>query len=533
MLKSIFTFILLTSFLTAHCMFSDSTFHELDIQLEKRSEYILLKQSAIRKLQASVPEAITNNNTTLLYFLYSELANEYDAFNYDSAMTYAIKRINLAYTIKDPAKIAYSKSETAEILLKRGLYRESIDTLLSVDASILAMDKRIMHYGNLARAYYDIADYNKDYHYSPNYRKIAEQYVDSVLTTSEEENFYTAWFYGLRYLARYDLDKAVIIYEDALTMPKLTEHQKAQIHSALGYIYREYKQPDKAVHHISLAAIGDIKTAMRESMALTSLAGFLYEKGDIDRAYRYVLIAKEDADAFGAKLRQLSIGYLLPKIEAAQLQLTEKKRKQLRQSNTIIAIVLFLIGGLGILSLIQIRKLRAARKQVLNSNTELHLLTDKLREANKIKTEYIGYYFNFSTKYIDKLDSLKKIIASFLANKNYEGIDRTIKNLNPKSEREQLFKNFDNYFLIIFPEFVTRFNLLLKPEAAIETHPGELNTDLRIFALIRLGVKDNESIAKILGFSVNTIYTYKTKIKKQALVSAAEFDERIMDIKAV
>lgn len=511
----------------------DSVFSELDKHLEKRANYQLVKETAIEKLQSSVPDALDENNLVLLYFLYSELTNEYDAYNYDSALVYGQKRIEIAYLLGDEAKVAFSKSEAANTLIKRGLYREGIDTLLSVNAQNLSIDTRVKHYGNVVRAYYDIADYNKDEFFSPGYRLIAEQYVDSVLYTSTEVNYHTLWFEGLRYLARYDLNKAVVIYEEALLFPKITKEQKAQLHSALGYIYREYNNPDKFLDHTIKAASLDLITSTKESMALTSLAGYLFIQGEIERAHKYVLYAKEDADFFGAKLRQLSLSFLLPKIEAAKLDLVELRRKQMLQSFFVIGGIMLIILVFASISFYQLKKLRSARKTILQSNKELKELAEKLREANKIKTEYIGYYFNFSTQYIDKLEGIKKLIKGFIANKNIDGIERTLKGLDTKQERKRLFQNFDHYFLVIFPEFVEKFNRLLKGDAQISVNEHELNTDLRIFALMRLGIKDNEVIAKILGFSVNTIYTYKTKIKKQALVSVTEFDEKIMEIRSV
>jgi hypothetical protein len=167
------------------------------------------------------------------------------------------------------------------------------------------------------------------------------------------------------------------------------------------------------------------------------------------------------------------------------------------QSILVIGLIALIITTLAFISFLQLKRLRRARKVILHTNSELTDLTDKLREANKIKTEYIGYYFNFSTQYIDKLEGLTKVINSFLLNRNLDGIERAVKNINPKQEREKLFKNFDEYFLHIFPEFVVKFNQLLEPDAQIETTDNkQLTNDLRIFALIRLGVKDNENIAK-------------------------------------
>lgn len=512
----------------------DSLYRQLDYHISNRSEYRLAKESAIKILKRSLDSAKHPEKGNLLYDVYSELAQEYDAYNYDSAIHYSTKRINLAYQLNDPSKIALSKSETGNILTRRGHYKEAIDTLLSVRATALSLLNRQKHYGFAARAYYSIADYNQDAIFSPEYRKIAEKYVDSIQLISTKENYYVLWHQGIKYLARYDLNKAVVYFERILTEIDVNLSQKAAVHSALGYIYREYNQPEHAKYHAINSAICDLQTNTRESMALTSLAEQLYEEGDISRAYCYILIAKEDADIYGAKLRQLTISGLMPKIEAEQLKMIEKKRKRMLQSVFVIGSVLLIIATLAFISFRQLVRLRKVRKVILEKNNELITLTEHLQEANKIKTEYIGYYFNFSTRYIDKLEVTKNVIQIFLQNRNLDGIKRSVSSINPKEERELLFRNFDSYFLHIFPEFIHEFNQLLQPDAQI-TIPEEnkLNNDLRIFALIRLGIKDNEKIAKILGFSVNTIYTYKTKIKKKAIVPSNEFEERIKEIKSV
>ena len=512
----------------------DSLYSVLEKHIQKRSDYELAKNSAIDKLTQSINPAKINNNQALLYFLYSELSKEYDAYNYDSAIHYATKRVELAYRLQDKSKIAFSKTETANILTRRGHYREAIDTILSVRANDLPVNKRLKHFGIAARAYYDIADYNRDFIFSPNYRRIAESFIDSIKIISTDDNYYSLLYQGLLYLARYDLNKAVVFYERILSEKDVDLSQKAGVHSALGYIYREYQQPELAKYHAINSAICDLQTSTKETMALTSLAEQLYEEGDIKRAYKYILIAKEDADFYGAKLRQLTISVLLPQIEAAQLNLVEKKRKQMLQSIFVVGSILLIIAALASISFMQLARLRKARKLILETNSELLSLTEHLREANKIKTEYIGYYFNFSTQYIDKLEGIKKVINSFLLNRNVDGIERSINSINPKAEREKLFKNFDSYFLHIFPEFVTKFNKLLEPEAhIILDNNNTLNNDIRIFALIRLGIKDNENIAKILGFSVNTVYTYKTKVKKKAIIPSNEFEEKIMEIRSV
>jgi hypothetical protein len=155
-------------------------------------------------------------------------------------------------------------------------------------------------------------------------------------------------------------------------------------------------------------------------------------------------------------------------------------------------------------------------------------------EANKIKDEYIGYFFSLHAEFLEKIENFQKIVKRKANAKQYDDIQNISKELNIQKEREALYSRFDQIFLKLFPNFVNEFNRLLKPEEQIQLKKGEeMNTDLRIYALIRLGINENEKIAQFLGYSVNTIYTYKTKIKNKALVPSVEFKQKVMEIKSV
>jgi hypothetical protein len=165
---------------------------------------------------------------------------------------------------------------------------------------------------------------------------------------------------------------------------------------------------------------------------------------------------------------------------------------------------------------------------------QLEKINDRLTEDTHIKEEYIGYFFNVISGYILKLEKLKRNIERKISTKKYDDILLSVNEINIKKERETLFYTFDHIFLKIFPNFITLFNSLLKKEDQVWPKDNEvLNTDLRIFALMRLGINDNETIANILEYSVNTIYVYKMRIKAKALVPSDQFDHKIMDIKAV
>jgi hypothetical protein len=182
----------------------------------------------------------------------------------------------------------------------------------------------------------------------------------------------------------------------------------------------------------------------------------------------------------------------------------------------------------------QNKKLQKARRIISKANQSLSHTNHQLQDANKIKEEYIWYYFNTTAEYITKLDALKKTLELKLMTKKLEDIRFAVDNINIKREREELYHNFDRTFLKLFPNFVHVFNALFKEEDKIVLKEGQLlNTELRIFALIRMGIHDHERIAKILDYSVTTIYTYKTRLRNKSIVSSDEFDKQIMSIRAI
>jgi hypothetical protein len=182
----------------------------------------------------------------------------------------------------------------------------------------------------------------------------------------------------------------------------------------------------------------------------------------------------------------------------------------------------------------QYRKLKEADSKITEANGELQKINQRLRESDKIKEEYIGYYFNINSDYLSKIEALKRSIDQKLLARKFEDLRFVADSLDLKRERENLYHGFDDTFVKLFPDFVTTFNSYFDEENRIVLKDSQvLNTELRIFALMRLGIVDTEKIAKILGYSVNTIYAYKTKVKSKSLLPNDEFEAKIREIKTV
>ena len=290
---------------------------------------------------------------------------------------------------------------------------------------------------------------------------------------------------------------------------------------------------NKAIEYLILAAISDIKAATKETVALRNLAKILFDLGDKQRAYKYIILALEDATYYNARHRKIEIAKILPIIEGERLLLLENQKSSLIWLTIITgALGLFVLFFL-IVIYFQLKKLKRIRKTLQVAVNNLSNTNKELRLANKIKEEYIGYFFDVNSEYIDKLDNLQKNVLRKVNLRQYDDLLKLIKGKNIKSERQFLYHRFDEIFLKIFPDFIPEFNKLFKPKDKTVLKPNELlNSELRIFGLIRLGVNDNEKIAKFLNLTVTTIYTYKTKAKARA-INKEDFHKQLMAIKGV
>ncbi|HNW49661.1 MAG TPA: DUF6377 domain-containing protein [Prolixibacteraceae bacterium] len=513
---------------------TDKLLKELDDHLLKKQEYLSTKELRIQKLTADLNNAEIAGQTVKAYDLCNQLLDEYESFSYDSAFKYVSKVNALAVKLGIPDKIYLSKVKMGFSLLSSGLFKEAIDTLKSIRSVQLPENIRKEYFNVFARTYYDLADYDSDDFFAANYRKTGTCYLDSaiLLMDSSSSEYWAAM--GLRRMKTGDLEGSADAFNFLISKFDISDHTYAIATSSLGYLYSLLGRQDESIDMLIHAAIADIISSTKETVALRNLAVHLYEKGDIKRAYNYIKIALADATEYNARHRKVEVGSVLPIIEGVRLTSVEKQRKQLLNYSFILSMLSIMVISFFVIIFFQNRKLTKVKQILQSTNNNLNEINNHLVEANKIKEEYIGYFFNINSEYIDKMEAFQKSIHRKLIAKQYNDLDSIIKNADLKKERENLFTNFDKIFLKLFPNFVPEFNKLFREEDRIIPANGELLTsDLRIFALIRLGITDNEKIAKFLNYSVNTIYTYKTKIKNKTIVDRDSFDKKIMEIRAI
>ncbi|WP_242919926.1 DUF6377 domain-containing protein [Pontibacter liquoris] len=509
----------------------DSLLTQLSYTIAQKEVYNSTKEDRIARLKQQLGnEALSLQEQ---FGLIDTLYTEYRSFKYDSAFTYAQKLQRTAAKLNDTNRSTYAKIQVSFILLSSGMFKETLDSLRTVSLTNQPDSIRVAYYALKARAYYDLANYNMDNYYARRYIASGNRYLDSAMALTSPNTLTYHSLSGLRNLKSGKYEKAADDFRQILQAHHPSLHQYAIAAASLGTVYKETGDTEKAIYWMARAAIADIKSSTSEAVALMNLAELLYEKGDENRAYTYIKQALEDATFYGARQRKIQVAAILPIIEGERLTTVESQRQRL----FFYALAVTVLSGLVILFAViifrQVRRLKQAEKKISEANEDLQHMNANLVEANKIKEEYLGYSFNSYADYISKLEKFKLSIDKKLTARKYDEIQQVLKSVNLKKERGLLYQSFDKVFLKLFPNFVPAFNAYFNEEDKIVPADHEsLTIELRIFALIRMGIHDHEQIAQILEYSVNTIYTYKTRVKNRSLLPNEEFEKKIMEIKA-
>lgn len=509
----------------------DSLLKELNKEMAKSATYDSTKLLGIDSIKHLWYAA--GNDPVQQYQLCQQLYNAYKVFNFDSAFIYAQQLQQLAGQLHDPVLITAARIKLGYVLLSSGMFTETAAFVNAIDATDTPDSIRIEFYLMKSRLYFDLADYNQDRYFTPSYIKQASLYIDSALHLMEPGTFEYRYNKGLQLFKLGNIPAALAIYPN-LDQPGITGRQLAVSACTLGAIYEAANNKDTAITLMIRSAIADIRTSTKETMASYSLATLLFEQGDVKNASHCIERAISEAVFYGARQRKVMVSSILPIIEHERINAAEERTRSLLIYAAIVTLLLVALVVLAITVFRQVQKLKAAQLIITAANLRQQEINNQLLEANKIKEEYVGYCFNINATYIGKIEKLKQQLEQKLSDNKPSELKYLVNSINIRQEREELFTNFDRVFLKIFPHFVAEFNALFDKENQVVLKENELlNTDIRIFALIRIGISDNEKIARILEYSVNTIYAYKTRIKKRALIPSEEFENQIMSIKAL
>jgi hypothetical protein len=508
---------------------TDSLLQLLDESLARKDVFMRVKESKLDSLK-SLKES--ERDTAKIFSLNKCIYDEYKTYQYDSAYTYAVNNLRLAEKRQAKKWVNQSKLDLSFIFTSAGLFKESVDILKDINKNELGKNQLLDYYYLFSRVYLDLNRFNGKNFFSDKWWYLGNQYLDSLTAASEGSYRAEAFVRGQQYTLERNYAEAQKVLQNYLDSLPHYNQNYSMVAATLSFVYSRLNQPEKSKQCIIKSALSDIHSVILENESLYRLAFILFEEGQTDPAYHYIKISLADANFYNARMRRVEIAKSLPIIENAFLDKLKVERKRLLTLlifTTILAFVL-LVAAIAILK--QIKELRRSRKIIEDTNQRLEELNHDLLVTNRIKEEYIGHFLNVCSQYIDKLEHQNQLVVR----KINAGQIETLLNIGKsrkvvKEEMFNLLQQFERVFFKLFPDFVSSFNSLFEEEDRILLKTNELMTpELRIFALIRLGVTDSSKIAKFLRYSVNTVYTYRTKVKNKSIIDRSEFETRIMEI---
>lgn len=520
---------------------TDVLLREIDAIIKNRQIYGAEKEARIADLKRLLVEAASDEQR---YGFCGRLFDEYRAYNLDSSFVYAQRKEELARRLNKQDYLDDSAMNMAEVMGTTGMYKEALELLGGIDKKTLP-GYLYGYYYHLYRTIYGLmGDYAVTEEAKNEYYRMTDLYRDSLLQVNASDSLGHVLVMADKCIVHAQYDEAIRMLAEYYGKPSLDEHAQAMITYTISEGCRLKGDKEGQKHYLALSAIADLKSAVKEYVSLRKLASLVYEAGDIDRAYNYLKCSLEDATLCNARLRTLEISQVFPIIDQAYQLKTKRQQQEMKVSLICISLLsVFLLVAIFFVYK-QMKKVAAARREVVDTNTLLQELNEELHdsnsqlkemnhtlsEANYIKEEYIGRYMDQCSTYLDKMDLYRRSLNKIAAAGRVEELYKAIKSSQFLDEElKEFYANFDVTFLQLFPSFVEEFNALLTEP--MQPKPGEqLNTELRIFALIRLGITDSTKIAQFLRYSVTTIYNYRTRVRNKAVGERDEFEAKVMQI---
>lgn len=509
---------------------SDSLLRELDLVIASRSDYLSWKEMRLATLEKKLSAARDDRDR---FDAMGALFDEYFPFKSDSAYVISLRQDALARHIGDNSLVVRAKLNRVNIFSATGMFHEAIGLLDSIRGSALPSHLKAYYFHTVRTLYGRMADYVPFGPEKGRYKDLTDRYCDSLLTENAPNTLAHELIKADRLNVRGNPEEAIRVLRRFISRNDLTEHEKAICAWTFAESYLRLRDNDNRKRQLIISAISDMKSSVREYASLRELALLLYEEGDVRRANDYMTIALEDAAKCGARQRIVELNDTYPMINGIYLDMVNKQKDSLERTIIIITVLSLLLIVLLFHMRRQVRRIARGRYDLEESYERLNDLNSRLLESNEklseanaaiaenseLKEVYIGRYMDQCLSYIAKLDAYRKSIGKLLTAGKLDELRSLVKSSRQvDSELKQFYDNFDKTFLSLFPNFVSDFNSLLLPsEAIIPKRDGSLTPELRIYALVRLGVTDSDDIARFLGYSLSTIYNYRTKVRNKSL----------------
>lgn len=508
---------------------SDKILAVLKSELEKENSYDLKKEDRIKQLRNQL-NLSDKKNFNAQYALCSQIFDEYHSFKFDSAFMYARRMIALSEKFNNTNKLIRSQVQLGSTLLNSGFYKEAFDAVEAINIHGLSDSLKADYFNLRARLNAGIGDYDDDAYFSKIYRQRSDEDFKNAEVATPSNEFEKTINMAFQPDSIRDKKLTPDFYYDFIISKDLPEHKVAMVATRLSFAYTG----DNRILFLALAAINDIRSSTKETLAIFLLGQELFKRSKTEDAYIMMQHAVKNARFYGARSREVQIESILPLVAGKVIDQKQHERDKLLIGFLIFLIVAVVLFFLLVIYRKQIERIKNNERVIKEINSDLKSINGKLWESSRIKEEFIGLFFKTCSSYIETLDKVKRRTQHNIKLGKYNEANAVLDKVQVDKEKDQLYDTLDTMFLTLFPNFITSFNALLKTEDQIWPKSGEmLNATLRIFALVRLGVSELETIAQILDYSVSTVYTYKNRVKVKAMVPAEDFERKIMEIKFI
>lgn len=526
----------------------------LDSILVQTGELASQKELKIAQLKKKLSNAA---NFEEEFWINKMLYDESFVFNADSAMKYVDRNIQIATELK-------KKDWQDEWLINRsfmfaatGLLKEAGEVLEKVDSTSLSDGLKLSYYYQRSYLYSHLGQYMGDQKQVNNkyYNEFENANKHMLALVRPKDPLYWWCVASCNELSPEDS------LFSALENVVLSSHHNTRLDAMNAYglsnMYKRLGDKEKTMIYLIYSAMADLRVCNRDIASLQELSSLLYDAGDIDRAYAYMNYCLKAALLYPNRVRIINISTELDKIYANYQQRDIRWRNSLQNYLYVVTFfsIILVLALIGLYR--QTKKLRKSRteqdsanhslnqhvvelsqmhKQLVLANQELQNLNEllrsanqKLQESNDVKEEYIGYVFSICSNYISKLDEYRKNINRKLKTGQFEEARQLTDNSSlTQNELKDFYANFDAIFLRVYPDFVADLNSLLRPEEQILLKDAsELNTEVRIYALVRLGINDSVKIADFLHCSPQTVYNHRLRMRNKAIIPKDKFAEAV------
>ena len=518
---------------------NNQLYKQLDAALAQRAYYVELKEKSLNDIKQGA-KYVTSNEDKLK--LYEQLANDYKAYEYDSAMTYVNKGLILAQKSNNIFFNKRFQLSQTRLLITRGFYAEAKEILQKIEPKEEPRDYQFLYYYTMYGLYNNWSTYCENNEFSKNYDLKKVEYLKKAIELSPKKDAFYYYLMGeLYYFSNHpNNNKTIQYYKKALSMEKTNSRLHAMTAFALSEIYQKANNLELMEHYLLVAAISDVTSATKENVALQDIALFIYKHKtrSLNKAQEYINLSLEDAYAYNNRLRRIEISSKLQLITNAY---TDDIKTTNRLLNIALLVIILLLLGVGISSLF-IRKKNRLLKQKKDEisatsdkmeklNGQLHLINDELKDTNQKRERLVKVYIDLCYKNIERNQKLRTLaVRKIKANQSKELLSLLSSSTNTEKENKEFLTEFDKAFLSLYPTFVNELNQQLTESAHIQLKEnGEMPPILRVCALLRLGITESSKIAGILSYSPQTVYNYRSILKNNA-IDKEHFEENVLKL---